>query len=106
MLRQLNVDGSEHGFEHVRGRIQELKSERESYRFRLKSFFNPTFGSVFRTHTGPTLFGVTIQRYSDIYTSRVENLLSVSHEHSFYPLRCQLPHEPWHACMSHPPHGH
>ena len=56
--------------------------------------FNRNFGSEFRTHNGPTLFMQSILRYSDIYTSSVENLLSLAPGHHLYPYRRRLPHEP------------
>lgn len=56
--------------------------------------FNRNFGSEFRTHAGPTLFMQSILRYSDVYTSSVENLLSLAADHHLYPYRRRLPHEP------------
>ena len=78
---------------------QDMLRERALLRRRLKSMFNPHFGSVFRTPTGPTFFGLAVQRYSDLYTSRLENLLAVPPDRVFYPFRSSLPHEPWHAAM-------
>ena len=66
----------------------------------LKVIFNRNFGSVFRTHSGPTLFTQSILRYSDIYTSHVENLLSLSADHYLYPTRRSLPHEPHHPFLA------
>lgn len=56
--------------------------------------FNAHFGSVFRTHSGATLFTQSILRYSDVYTSSVENLLELSPIATLYPKRRSLPHEP------------
>lgn len=55
--------------------------------------FNPNFGSVFRTHSGATLFTHSVLRYSDIYTSHATNLLSLSPHHLLFPFRRTLPHE-------------
>lgn len=38
-----------------------------------KQMFNTYFGSVFRTHTNATIFAYMLQRYADIYTSKLEN---------------------------------
>ncbi len=65
----------------------------------LKVMFNKNFGSVFRTHSGATLFTQSILRYSDIYTSHVENLLQLSPDHALYPARRSLPHEPHHPFL-------
>ena len=69
----------------------------------LRAMFNPHFGSTFRSHNNPTYFSRKlfrfindiyalkekpyniIHRFSDIYTSRVTNLLQYSLNHSFYP---------------------
>ena len=70
----------------------------------LRAMFNPHFGSTFRSHNNPTYFSrklfrsvtrfnilawketkLVVFRFSDIYTSRVTNLLQYSLNHSFYP---------------------
>ena len=70
------------------GALLELRDE-------LKHMLNPRFGSSFRTLTGPTLFAHNLLRYCDVYTSRIENLLSLAPDHFLFPLRRALPHEPW-----------
>ena len=55
--------------------------------------FNPQFGSTFRSYNNPTYFSRKLFRFSDLYTSRVTNLLRYSLIHSFYPRRGVLPHE-------------
>ena len=52
-----------------------LKTHREYLRYCLKSMFNPHFGSVFRTHKNATSFAYDVQRYANVYTSKVENFL-------------------------------
>ena len=76
------------------GAMAALRVERERVREQLKVMFNPHFGSVFRSHSGPTLFSQSILRYSDIYTSHVENLLRLSPDHVLLPRRLSMPHEP------------
>jgi len=70
------------------GALLELRDE-------LKHMLNPRFGSSFRTLTGPTLFAHNLLRHCDVYTSRIENLLSLAPDHFLFPLRRALPHEPW-----------
>lgn len=59
----------------------------------LKIPFNQYFGSVFRTHTNPTLFAYLLQRYADIYTSSIENFAIYPHNFTFSARRAFLPHE-------------
>lgn len=64
-----------------------------SYLPALKIPFNQCFGSVFRTHTNPTLFAYLLQRYADIYTSSIENFSLYPHNFTFSARRVFLPHE-------------
>lgn len=75
-------------------------AQREQMREELKVMFNSNFGSVFRTHSGATLFTQITLRYSDIYTSHVENLLQLAPDHRLYPTRRSLPHEPHHPFLA------
>lgn len=76
------------------GAMAALRMERERLREELKVMFNSSFGSVFRSHSGPTLFSQSILRYSDIYTSHVENLLRLDPTTCLLPRRLSMPHEP------------
>lgn len=61
----------------------------------MSTMFNPQFGSVFRAEGEPTLFSFSLRRYSDLYTSRLENLRFYSPTHRFYPQRgISNPHDP------------
>jgi len=73
--------------------IQEWKEEVRGIQDSLRSMFNPHFGSSFRSHNNPTYFFRKLARFSDIYTSRVTNLLKYGVNYSFYPRRGVLPHE-------------
>lgn len=73
--------------------IEEWKEEVRGIQDSLRKMFNPAFGSAFRSHNNPTYFSRKLFRFSDIYTSRVTNLLQYSINHSFYPRRGVLPHE-------------
>jgi len=73
--------------------IEEWKEEVRGIQCDLRAMFNPHFGSTFRSHNNPTYFSRKLFRFSDIYTSRVTNLLQYSVNHSFYPRRGVLPHE-------------
>ena len=65
-----------------------------NFRKQLKGMCNKRFGSMFRTHHNPTYFSRRLARFADIYMSRPTNLLQFSVDHTFYPRRMALPHEP------------
>ncbi|KAK0398645.1 hypothetical protein QR680_002689 [Steinernema hermaphroditum] len=67
--------------------------ERRMLRQKTKAMFNPQFGSMFRTYHNMTYFSRRLGRLSDIYTSRLPNMLKYSDEHTFFPRRNALPHE-------------
>ncbi|KAJ8310729.1 hypothetical protein KUTeg_012594 [Tegillarca granosa] len=73
---------------------EEWLKERQDLRNFTKALFNPKFGSIFRTYHNPTYFSRRLARFADIYMSNVVNLLEYSVEHTFYPRRMALPHEP------------
>ncbi|KAL4220609.1 5'-nucleotidase domain-containing protein 3 [Mactra antiquata] len=75
--------------------IPELLEEREQLRSQLKSLCNEKFGSMFRTHHNQTYFSRRMARFADIYMSNLTNLLQYSVDHTFYPRRTALPHEPY-----------
>ncbi|KAK3095894.1 hypothetical protein FSP39_020452 [Pinctada imbricata] len=68
--------------------------ERHELRNYTKSLFNPLFGSIFRTYHNPTYFTRRLARFADLYMSSVVNLMQYSPDHTFYPRRMALPHEP------------
>lgn len=70
-----------------------LKNDRRNIRIQLKDRMNKNFGSVFRTHTNPTLFTHKLIGCSDLYTSRIDNMFAYRVDHTFYPQRRYLPHE-------------
>ncbi|KAG1687823.1 5'-nucleotidase domain-containing protein 3 [Nymphon striatum] len=73
--------------------IRKLMAEREEVRLTTKHLFNRQFGSMFRTFHNPTFFSRRLFRFSDIYTSKLTNLLNYNVNHTFYPRRGALPHE-------------
>lgn len=75
------------------GKRQEFDSWLFYFRQKLKSIFNPYFGSVFRTYNNPTYFSRRLTRYADIYTAKLPNLLHYPLTYTFYPRRNHLPHE-------------
>lgn len=91
-LRTAQADGPRDG-----ARMAALRAARAEQREVLKCLFNPHFGSVFRTHSGPTLFSSSVLRYADIYTARFENLFDLASDYTLYPARRPLPHEPRHV---------
>ncbi|KAF1316236.1 5'-nucleotidase domain-containing protein, partial [Globisporangium splendens] len=95
--------------EELMRKIQnELRNERQSVNHEFVSYLvdiheelqttmermiNVNFGSVFRADSYPSQFAFFVQRYVDIYSARLENLLEYPQSHSFYPERVNLPHE-------------
>ncbi|KAL5004234.1 hypothetical protein ScPMuIL_017690 [Solemya velum] len=73
---------------------QQWLNERNQLRQFTKTQFNPYFGSLFRTYHNPTYFSRRLSRFADLYTSDLVNLLQYSVNHTFYPRRLALPHEP------------
>lgn len=61
--------------------LNALNEERQKSRCAMKAMFNPYFGAAFLTDTGrESAFAYNIQRYADVYTSRLENFLNYSSE--------------------------
>lgn len=59
--------------------LGELREMRSNARLAMKSMFNANFGSTFLTDTAKeSAFAYNVQRYADIYTSRLENFLLIS----------------------------
>ncbi|KAI8091108.1 HAD-superfamily hydrolase, partial [Gilbertella persicaria] len=73
--------------------ISEWRQERRDVRHKLKTAFNESFGSVFRTYQNPSFFANKIRKFADIYMSNVTNLDRISLDYMFYPNRTYLPHE-------------
>ncbi|KJE94852.1 5'-nucleotidase domain-containing protein [Capsaspora owczarzaki ATCC 30864] len=74
--------------------LRAWQAEKNEVSAHLKDMFNPQFGSVFRTFHNPTYFAHRMSRVADLYTSDVCNFLRYSLDHTFYPQRMYLPHEP------------
>ncbi|KAL6054276.1 5'-nucleotidase domain containing 3 [Balamuthia mandrillaris] len=70
-----------------------LKDYRAKLGGDLKELCHPNFGSAFRTHRNATLFAFQLQRYANIYTSKIQNFLEYPMHYSWYPDRLFLPHE-------------
>ncbi|XP_028266613.1 5'-nucleotidase domain-containing protein 2 isoform X2 [Parambassis ranga] len=71
----------------------EWQKEREELRVMTKNFFNPQFGSIFRTCHNPTYFSRRLSRFSDIYMASLSCLLNYDLSYTFYPRRTPLQHE-------------
>lgn len=71
--------------------ILEWRAERREVRIKLKSSFNHSFGSVFRTYHNPSFFANKIRKFADIYMANVTNLETISQDYVFYPNRTYLP---------------
>jgi len=59
-------------------------AEREEERTKSRDYFNPYFGSVFRTYTVPTYFHRRLARFADVYTSNVCNFLNYPLDYIFF----------------------
>ncbi|XP_034032185.1 5'-nucleotidase domain-containing protein 3 [Thalassophryne amazonica] len=74
--------------------VQEWFREREDMRLQTKDIFNAQFGSLFRTHHNPTYFSRRLSRFADIYMASISCLLNYDLQHTFFPRRTPLQHEP------------
>ena len=75
--------------------LDALEAEREAIRVRMRRLHNENFGSVFRHRADATAYAFALKQHADIYTSRLEHLLSCADSTRFYPTRCKLlPHDP------------
>ncbi|KAH7437817.1 hypothetical protein KP509_05G090700 [Ceratopteris richardii] len=62
-----------------------LREARNEARISMKHMFNKNFGSTFLTDTGKeSAFSYNVQRYADVYTSRLENFLQLTVEAWLY----------------------
>lgn len=84
----------EEGDENIAEMLSELSAERGRYRDIIKKRYNENFGSIFRTHATRTLFFHRLARYSDLYTSKVTNMLDYPLNYKFGSRRQFYDHEP------------
>lgn len=62
-----------------------LRDIRQNARLAMKAQFNANFGSTFLTDTGKeSAFSYNVQRYADVYTSRLENFMAFSSDAWLY----------------------
>lgn len=73
--------------------VDQLVNVHEALQMEMENLINVNFGSVFRADTYPSQFAFLVQRYVDIYSARLENLLEYPSNHTFYPERIGMPHE-------------
>ncbi|GMF13571.1 unnamed protein product [Phytophthora lilii] len=73
--------------------VPQLVNVHEALQMEMENLININFGSVFRADTYPSQFAFIVQRYVDIYSARLENLLEYPSNHTFYPERMAMPHE-------------
>ncbi|KAI9992389.1 hypothetical protein PInf_017791 [Phytophthora infestans] len=73
--------------------VDQLVNVHEALQTEMENLVNVNFGSVFRADTYPSQFAFLVQRYVDIYSARLENLLEYPSNHTFYPERIAMPHE-------------
>ena len=77
----------------TRARLAELKNERQDIKARLLAYFNPHFGSCFRTSSHRTPYFSAVGRYADVYCSALSNFAHYALDHTFYAQRVYFPHE-------------
>ena len=65
--------------------LETLEAAKSEARSRMRRMFNPYFGSPFLTSSGKeSAFAYNVQRYADVYTSRLDNFLRLSHDSWIY----------------------
>ena len=65
--------------------LQTLEAAKSEARRGMQKMFNPYFGSPFLTSSGKeSAFAYNVQRYADVYTSRLDNFLRLSHDSWIY----------------------
>uniref|UniRef100_A0A8C5G4N3 5'-nucleotidase domain containing 2 n=1 Tax=Gouania willdenowi TaxID=441366 RepID=A0A8C5G4N3_GOUWI len=89
LMEQLQIHRDQESKEVFR----EWQEEREELRAMIKNFFNPQFGSIFRTCHNPTYFSRRLSRFSDIYMASLSCLLNYDPTYNFFPRRTPLQHE-------------
>ena len=69
--------------------------KRRNANFKSKSMlFNPNFGSIFSSRGQSSSFGGNVLRVTDLYTSKLENLMDYPTDHRFFPKRLEhMPHD-------------
>uniref|UniRef100_A0A8C5DZ41 5'-nucleotidase domain containing 2 n=1 Tax=Gouania willdenowi TaxID=441366 RepID=A0A8C5DZ41_GOUWI len=87
LMEQLQIHRDQESKEVFR----EWQEEREEAM--IKNFFNPQFGSIFRTCHNPTYFSRRLSRFSDIYMASLSCLLNYDPTYNFFPRRTPLQHE-------------
>ncbi|CAI5720658.1 unnamed protein product [Peronospora destructor] len=73
--------------------VDQLVNVHEAIQTEMENLINVNFGSVFRAGTYPSQFAFIVQRYADIYSARLENVLEYPSNHTFYPERIAMPYE-------------
>lgn len=73
--------------------VAEWMMERRKIQRKLKTIFNPRFGSIFRSALQSSYFSSRLSRVADVYTSSVMNLLGHQSDKILFPPRGSHPHE-------------
>jgi hypothetical protein len=93
LLNEAQSWSKDHYTDELNTLLSEWQSERKQVRIELKTAFNRSFGSMFRTYQNPSFFASKIQKFADIYMANVTNLDELSLDYVFYPSRAYMPHE-------------
>jgi len=98
IMRRLQWSAPSPGTDSLTDILNEVEADRRRLRKHMSGLIHPNFGSVFTSSANNTsLFATSIERYVDVYTSRLENLVDYGPgaSYRFYPRRRRtLAHEP------------
>lgn len=87
------VDGSKAEIEALRDRLVALDEEIAPYAVSAGRLRNPTWGPLMRAGFDKSLFARQVERYADVYTSRVSNFLYATPFATLRASRLDLPHD-------------
>ncbi len=88
---------TEQAIADVRRRLGELDRRLAPLALAAGRLLNPNWGLLMRTGMDKSHFARQVERYADIYTARVSNLLGATPFAFFRSCRGRLPHDPDHA---------
>lgn len=83
----------ENQMEKVKARLEALDHRISPLAIRSAELYNPTWGVLLRAGNDKSYLAYQLERYADIYTSRVSNLLAATPFSYLRSLRGSLPHD-------------
>ncbi len=91
LLEQARADARQR-FERLREHEAEMDQTLDRRRLRAGLEFNQYWGSLFAERYDASLFGLQVENYACLYTSRVSNFLYASPAHRFHAPHGRMPH--------------